>query len=299
MAVADPSRGDWQCPNDQCYNHINYPNAYVYGSSLNCKKCGTGKAAQKPGDWCCPNPQCINNKNCVYGSKSTCPKCGCPKPTVMNGGMNGGKGGGMGGMGGMGMRMPNFAMPQAMPASGVAPPRDGDWHCPNAGCKNHTGNVVYGSKSSCPLCGTAKPDMPVMAAATPRQFMANMYQQSPAMVKGGRPGDWHCSNANCKNHIHNVVYGSKDVCPLCNSPKPSTPVSSAASQYGGYQFGGQQFGGAAPRHIPNQRPGDWHCNNPNCKNHEANIIYASKTECPLCGASKDDERMQSRSPRRL
>ena len=86
--MADAARNDWQCPNTQCINHTNYPASYVYGSSVNCKKCGTGKAAQRPGDWCCPNPQCINHRNCVYGSKSMCPKCGCPRPPLSMGKAN-------------------------------------------------------------------------------------------------------------------------------------------------------------------------------------------------------------------
>jgi len=254
---------------------------------MNCKKCGTGKAAQRAGDWCCPNPQCVNNRNCVYGSKTVCPKCGCPKPAIT---MNGGKGNGMGN--GMGMGMMNQPVVSVM---GANPPREGDWHCPNAACKNHTGNVVYGSKSSCPLCGTDKPAAPVMAATAAAQFMANQYRQyNPApmapMGKGARPGDWNCPNPSCKNHVDNVVYGSKDICPLCATPKPTGVEQMAA-----------RAPPAAGRPIPNMRPGDWHCPNPSCKNHTANIIYASKTQCPLCNTPSPalDGRVRSRSPRGL
>mmetsp|Transcript_12913 Transcript_12913/g.17415 ORF Transcript_12913/g.17415 Transcript_12913/m.17415 type:complete len:276 (+) Transcript_12913:47-874(+) len=274
--MADPSRGDWQCPNEQCHNHINYPNAYVYGSSINCKKCGTGKAAQRAGDWCCPNPQCVNQKNCVYGSKSICPKCGCPKPAA---GM--GKGGAwmpvsMGkGMGGPPM--------QALPMNGGVPPaRPGDWHCSNAECKNHTANVVYGSKTACPVCGTAKPVSPVMAAT----FVNHVNPYVGATGFNSRPGDWNCPNPSCKNHVDNVVYGSKDHCPLCDTPKPVGA--------GAHGMAMRMGGGVA------MRPGDWHCENPNCKNHTDNVVYASKTHCPLCNSPNpalDGERLRSRSPR--
>jgi len=291
--MADPSRGDWQCPNEQCHNHVNYPNAFVYGSSMNCKKCGTGKAAQRAGDWCCPNPQCVNQKNCVYGSKSTCPKCGCPKPALgMGKGMGKGKqwmpldslGKGMGM--GMGMGMGGAPM-QALPQRGVPPARQGDWHCPNAGCKNHQGNVVYGSKASCPLCGTAKPPGAGMAAPFPNPYVDPPFAMGGAMGgKGSRPGDWHCPNPGCKNHVGNVVYGSKDHCPLCDTPKPVGA--------GAHGMAMRMGGGVA------MRPGDWHCENPNCKNHTDNVVYASKTHCPLCNSPNpalDGERLRSRSPR--
>mmetsp|Transcript_107027 Transcript_107027/g.284782 ORF Transcript_107027/g.284782 Transcript_107027/m.284782 type:complete len:293 (-) Transcript_107027:174-1052(-) len=289
MAQADPNRGDWQCPNEQCYNHTNYPMAYVYGSSVNCKKCGTGRAAVRPGDWCCPNPQCMNHTNCVYASKAACPKCGCPKPT----GSNGGAGGAMGQKGGMamgmamgGMGMNNYCVP-GMPPTGVSPPRIGDWHCPVQACKNYRDNVIFSSKLSCPICGTAKPESPVMAAPAPTPVMG-MGGGNP-MVKGARPGDWHCANPDCKNHTENVVYGSKDICPLCAMPKPVIPVTTAAPP----RFAALTYGGAPPRPVPNQRPGDWHCANPNCKNHTDNIVYAGKTVCPLCFTPKDDSRVRA------
>jgi len=277
-AMADIARGDWQCPNDQCYNHTNFPEAYVYGSSVNCKKCGTGRAAQRAGDWCCPNPNCINHTNCVYGSKAFCNKCGTPKPVL---------GGGRGGA-------PAMPAPMCMPArglghGGVAPTREGDWHCANPSCKNHTANVVYASKTSCPICGMPKPDAPVMAQA--QQAFGNRMQM--AVGKGARPGDWNCPNPDCKNHSGNVVYGSKEFCPLCNTPKPENVAGGGVTGGMGYGFTPQVSS------VHGTRPGDWHCPNVNCKNHSANVVYGSKSHCPLCNTPNPngDGRMRSRSPR--
>jgi len=285
--AADLARGDWQCPNEQCYNHTNFPNAYVYGSSVNCKKCGTGRSAQRPGDWCCPNPNCINQTNCVYGSKPVCPKCGTPKPVV-----GGGKGGAPA-PNHMAMHMQAMAMSGK---GGVAPPREGDWHCANPSCKNHTRDVVYSSKSSCPLCGMAKPDAPRMAtvAAHPRQAYPQQafggVRMQTAVGHGARPGDWNCPNPSCKNHMGNVVYGSKEICPLCSTPKPEN---------GACGHGATGYGAARVPAVPGSRPGDWHCPNPNCKNHTNNVVYAGKSHCPLCNTPHPDAdgRVRSRSPR--
>eukprot|EP00403_Amphidinium_massartii_P010603 CAMPEP_0178427404 /NCGR_PEP_ID=MMETSP0689_2-20121128/29730_1 /TAXON_ID=160604 /ORGANISM="Amphidinium massartii, Strain CS-259" /LENGTH=155 /DNA_ID=CAMNT_0020049115 /DNA_START=157 /DNA_END=624 /DNA_ORIENTATION=+ len=106
--------------------------------------------------------------------------------------------------------------PPPPPGPGPRGPRSnfpGDWHCPNPECKNHRDNVVYGSKTICPLCHTPKGDHPGMV---PEQ---NPPQQQHGQ-KGGRPGDWQCPNPSCKNHT-NLVYGSKDVCNLCGARKPS------------------------------------------------------------------------------
>jgi hypothetical protein len=35
--------------------------------------------------------------------------------------------------------------------------RQGDWQCPNDTCKNYD-TFVFGSKTSCPSCGSLKPD---------------------------------------------------------------------------------------------------------------------------------------------
>merc|ERR550532_634163 len=105
-------------------------------------------------------------------------------------------------------------------APGVPPARAGDWHCPNPDCKNHTVNLVYGSKSVCPLCFENKPAQPVTPAQSatiqpihawsgpaviPPRYLQQQPQLGNLLVKGGRIGDWHCPNSNCKNHSGNVV----------------------------------------------------------------------------------------------
>merc|ERR1712039_1124034 len=81
----------------------------------------------------------------------------------------------------------------------------------------------------------------------------------------------------CKNHMGNVVFGSKEYCPLCSTPKP--------------------IDGSG---IVGIRPGDWHCSNVMCKNNSGNnVVYADKNACPLCGTQKgagDVMRDRSRSP---
>lgn len=78
--------------------------------------------------------------------------------------------------------------------------------------------------------------------------------------KEGHPGDWHCPNVACKNHEHNVVFASKQACPICGAPKPMIGV--------GY---------------PNKRhENDWKCPNSLCKNH-TNFVYGSKPACTICG----------------
>jgi len=303
--MANPERGDWQCPNQECFNH-NYPSAFVFGSKVNCPKCGTGQHAQRAGDWCCPNTNCVNHRNTVYGSKAACDRCGCPRPDRN--------------APGRGAQLPVSMTMGVGLTSAVAGARPGDWHCPNIGCKNHTANFVYGGKSTCPLCGMAKPPIPTaplppaLAAVMPMQ-----HQKQPHMWGGHmgyvqpqdyarhlsttmphkvgeaankqsfprRPGDWHCTNATCKNHKENVVYAGKTHCPICATPKGNAQI------------------------VP-RRPGDWNCPNIACQNHTGNcVVYASKTHCPLCGtenrfaqgggaggASGPGARERSRSARR-
>jgi len=107
----------------------------------------------------------------------------------------------------------------------VPVPRPGDWHCPNSSCKNHSGNIVFGNKVTCPICGTDKPEHPIEPRLQPPQ----QYGQMPGgcgrmpmtmQQQKGRPGDWHCPNESCKNHRENVVYGSKSSCPICGMAKP-------------------------------------------------------------------------------
>jgi len=275
--MADASRGDWQCPNTQCINHTNYPSSYVYGSSVNCKKCGTGKTAQRPGDWCCPNPQCINNRNCVYGSKPACNKCGCPRPPLNVGKANYGgqafcppiNSGGTRAPASNGSHPALGNGPYSSPYPGMAPsgaplPRQGDWHCPNPVCKNHTGNVVYASKTICPLCGMAKPDdesaaldgltaPPAGSPATPPP--ASQVRRQPPMR-------------------------------MVNPQPPPSQPQFTSSQAAGWP---QQvsYSNMAPKGQRREmRPGDWNCTNPGCKNFADNVVYGTKTHCPLCNAPR-------------
>mmetsp|Transcript_68666 Transcript_68666/g.192493 ORF Transcript_68666/g.192493 Transcript_68666/m.192493 type:complete len:364 (+) Transcript_68666:58-1149(+) len=301
--------GDWQCPNPACINHTEFPTKFVFGCKANCPRCGTGKSAQRPGDWCCPNPACVNHQNTVYASKMQCTRCGAARPPLNAKGtampnesaMMVGGGGGQPKGGGKG--------------SGPMP-RAGDWHCPNPSCKNHRDNIIFGRKTSCPICGTDKPAQPM--AAQPQQPMQGMMMQQRMMMQGGcvpaqvmqpqnglRPGDWHCPNTSCKNHTGNVVFGSKPNCPLCGEAKPegsaaAVPVYPSAfvpmpmpmpqqpqmmycmAGKGACFAGGKGCGGKGGK----GQPGDWHCANPACKNHTDNAVFASKSSCPICGSAK-------------
>lgn len=299
--------GDWQCCNPECINNTGFPQHYIYGAKMNCPKCGTGRTAQRPGDWCCPSPQCVNHTNTVYGSKLQCTRCGAPRPPCQN----------------MGHQFFPGGMGQKGQKNGARP---GDWHCPIEGCKNFRDNVIYSSKAACPLCGTPKPAAPVHAqpaAATQdavrgggappppsspfpgwgapgilphgQQFAGGMAGAGGAWGKGGcqggfqggkgcgkgQPGDWHCPNAQCKNHQGNVNFASKDTCTLCGTPKPIGSV----------------------QHFNKKNDGDWQCPIPTCKNHH-NYVYASKPVCSICGTPNPNlaagaaaDRMRSRSPR--
>lgn len=296
--------GDWQCPNQECINHTQFPGFFVYGSKVNCPRCGTGKSAQRPGDWCCPNPQCVNHQNTVYSTKTQCTRCGAPRPPLNA----------------KGTAVPNelATMVGEQPAFGEQKSgRLGDWHCPNMSCKNFTDNVVYANKTNCPICGTEKPPPPEGPPPPPKQPPPAAAPAAPAgppgqhirePIPGARPGDWHCPNEACKNHTGNVVYGSKSYCPLCGTDKPvdAAPVAPPApvhvtpppppvrgvtppSNIGGCSMGGCQGPVPGPVQAPNARPGDWHCPNESCKNHTGNVVFGSKSFCPLCGMPKPEE----------
>lgn len=255
-------------------------------------------------DWQCPNAGCVNHSRMVFGSKMTCPQCGMPKPEVSPGvklqeqlfqpvsqlsrarqvkqeaayaGLSGAKGDS---------------------AYGVGPP-EGDWQCPNSACVNSR-NMVFGSKTSCPRCGTPRPTLgPLGVVKTapklqvPQVFQAaqSAIQHLPLPVKmapqfgqslksfnmaaagvmanlNGRPGDWQCPNRECVNHKR-MVFAKNDTCPQCGSAKPGR-------------------GGANPE--------DWQCPNTECQNHR-NLVFAKHEMCPRCGQSKDASvRSRSRSP---
>mmetsp|Transcript_32844 Transcript_32844/g.49657 ORF Transcript_32844/g.49657 Transcript_32844/m.49657 type:complete len:209 (+) Transcript_32844:2-628(+) len=194
----------------------------------------------------------------------------------------------------------NYVMPQQMMQGGCCggkPARPGDWHCSNSACKNFRDNLVFGSKSSCPICGTPKPanagmggggGFPMTHQVAPMMMMqgcmggmggmGGMGSMAGGMTprgKRGQPGDWNCPNSACKNHRDNFVYASKSECPICHTPKPLDA-------------------GVATT----MRPGDWKCPNISCKNH-INGVYGSKPMCTICGEANPNARERSRSPRRM
>mmetsp|Transcript_15158 Transcript_15158/g.41672 ORF Transcript_15158/g.41672 Transcript_15158/m.41672 type:complete len:325 (-) Transcript_15158:130-1104(-) len=240
------------------------------------------------GDWQCPNPACINNvefpSKFVFGCKVNCPKCG----------------------------------------TGKSASKPGDWCCPNPQCVNHQ-NTVYGCKMQCTRCGAARPPLNAKGGAMPNE--------SPMMVGGAaggpnpgafgggkgavpmpRVGDWHCPNPACKNHSGNFVYGSKANCPVCGTEKPEQPAEPAPQQpaqpkvpehpWAQYLQGPGPLmpGGCAGMPVMGQqprgggRPGDWHCPNETCKNHRDNVVFGSKSTCPICGMSKPDDAAEASGP---
>jgi len=247
--AANSRVGDWQCPNNQCINHQQYPQSFVYGSKVNCPKCGTGKSATRPGDWCCPNPGCVNHQNTVYGSKPNCSRCGAERPALNARGMA------------MPNASPNIVGPPDAGArpGGVPAPRVGDWHCPNPTCKNYKDNLVFASKDFCPICGTEKPAPPPGAPGQPGPPV--MHHHAPPPPRGGPPDlrSWG---------------GGK---------------GGGGGGFGGGGFGGASCGGCGglgPGGVSQPRPGDWHCSNATCKNHRDNVVYSSKSSCPICGTPK-------------
>merc|ERR1740139_2062133 len=224
---------------------------------------GGGKGG-KGGDWQCPNQACSNHTSMVFASKSACPKCGCEKP---QGGGGGGNGMMMGNMGMMGGNM-------GMMGGG----KGGDWQCPNTDCFNHA-NMVFASKSTCPKCGSEKPQGG--GGGGKGMMMGNMGMMGGNMGgkgggKGGKGGDWQCPNQDCKNHT-TMVFASKDSCPSCGSAKPAH--TGVLDLRGGGPYGGGGGGGGY------MREGDWKCPNQTCKNH-TKMVFGSKAECPKCGTPK-------------
>merc|ERR1740139_338067 len=218
---------------------------------------GGGKGG-KGGDWQCPNQACSNHTSMVFASKSACPKCGCEKP---QGGGGGGQGMMMGNMGMMGGNM-------GMMGGG----KGGDWQCPNTDCFNHA-NMVFASKSTCPKCGSEKPQG--------GQGMMMMPGGNIGMMGGGKGGDWQCPNQACSNHT-SMVFASKSACPKCGSEKPQGGGGGGQAinmvHMGGMMMGGKGGGKGG-------KGGDWQCPNQDCKNHTT-MVFASKDSCPKCGTPK-------------
>mmetsp|Transcript_16872 Transcript_16872/g.38109 ORF Transcript_16872/g.38109 Transcript_16872/m.38109 type:complete len:463 (-) Transcript_16872:69-1457(-) len=186
-----------------------------------------------------------------------------------------------------------------------------DWPCPNASCWNHT-NMVFGTKSNCPKCGSAKGDEPQQQAAGNMGWggtMAGFGMQQPkaerGMFGGDMPGDWACPNVACRNHTK-MVFAKRTSCPSCGAEKDTSVAgmeAAAAAPSGNECWGGMMGGmmggmtGGMMGGTPVQQPksgkwfsgdtsGDWQCPNSSCINHTRNV-FAKRTSCPSCGASRD------------
>mmetsp|Transcript_4521 Transcript_4521/g.9090 ORF Transcript_4521/g.9090 Transcript_4521/m.9090 type:complete len:313 (-) Transcript_4521:77-1015(-) len=237
------------------------------------------------GDWQCPNEQCINHTKMVFASKTTCPKCGASKDDPP---MD---------MGFMGMGMDSMGMDGPRAEKGMqGGDMPDDWQCPNQTCINHT-KMVFGKRTSCPSCGTAR--------------------------NATRPGDWQCPNQQCVNN-RNTVFGSKLTCPKCGTPRPggggAPPARGGAMGPGP----GALPGVAALQNMRHQLPpavqgalnalppqiqsllgladnggcgggggggghggqmGDWQCPNVQCMNNRK-MVFAKNASCPKCGSAK-------------
>lgn len=274
MAAPSSRVGDWQCPNTACINHAQFPNFFVFGSKVNCPKCGTGKSAQRAGDWCCPNSACVNHQNTVYGSKSNCARCGAARPALNARGSSAPQESPL---------LVGAMQPPPPPGGpGVPPARAGDWHCPNQDCKNHTDNLVFGSKSQCSLCGAEKPENPVGPRATlpppPNPMMA-------------QPGVQRMSPQQMTQQMAAQQMAMKGLA-MQGMPMHGMGMQQMAfvqAPMWGHASGGDLGASSTARApIHGARPGDWHCPNPACKNHQENLVYASKNVCPVCNTAKDD-----------
>jgi len=164
--------------------------------------------------------------------------------------------------------------------------RAGDWQCPNPQCFNHV-KMVFGSKSNCPKCGSAR-DGSAGEAQMGMGMQAQGGFQSGLMIPGvggcassDKPTDWQCPNPSCVNHSK-LVFGSKANCPKCGMSREGEtgPCMGPMGQSG--QMPGQY--GAGPN------PTDWQCPNTSCVNHEK-MVFGSKTTCPRCGSNRDGEIM--------
>eukprot|EP00927_Polykrikos_kofoidii_P072416 TRINITY_DN68532_c0_g1_i1.p1 TRINITY_DN68532_c0_g1~~TRINITY_DN68532_c0_g1_i1.p1 ORF type:complete len:296 (-),score=44.76 TRINITY_DN68532_c0_g1_i1:154-978(-) len=127
-----------------------------------------------------------------------------------------------------------------------------DWACPNASCINNT-KLVFGSKSTCPKCGSNKEEESFDDFNHTDQDDQVLPQGRSDSVPQGSD-DWQCPNADCINH-DKMVFGKKAICPACGAARDA------------------------------KNPGDWACPNAACINAK-NTVFASKAVCPRCGSAR-------------
>jgi len=185
----------------------------------------------RPGDWTCP--AC---GDLVFASRSACKMCGTIKPAERGMGGMGGMAcmGGMGGMGGgMGGGCYGPAPSKGKGKGSTKGARPGDWICPNPEC----GDLVFGSRDACKLCGTPKSALTEGASGAqgksrprpgdwecPACSHMNMSKNQTcencgasaegAKRTGAKPGDWVCPACG------DLVFASKSACKMCGAAKP-------------------------------------------------------------------------------
>lgn len=229
----------------------------------------------REGDWACPNPDCLNHTNMVYASKLNCPKCGTSQYADRCGEAKPPGGGGD-------SMVPSVYSHSPRQVGGAHEPRGGgrpgDWHCSNPVCKNHTDNVVYGSKASCPLCGTEKSTTTESGGAYSNPYAG--YEAACAAYAGYAGYGGAYSNPYAGMYGGTNPYGAYTG---YNGTAPSLYQAQAQGVYSAQPSSIQGYGGG-----PSNRAGDWHCPQEGCKNHTFNVVFANKTHCPLCQSEKPE-----------
>lgn len=144
--------------------------------------------------------------------------------------------------------------------------KPGDWTCQNCG------ELVFGSKAGCRLCGTPRPGGGQPPNAKPGDWTCpkcfdHIYAsrdscrcgcskeeaiEAGCLITKGRPGDWTCAGCN------NFNFSSRTTCQQCQQPRPEDQVRL------------------------NMKPGDWIC--PSC----GDLVFASKSACKMCGTPKPE-----------
>lgn len=225
----------------------------------------------RPADWQCPNADCVNHLKMVFGTKETCPKCGAakdwnPEPEPLEDVFQREAG--------------LLSLDEELETGGAAVPGRGvqggerpeDWPCPNTNCLNHL-KLVFGKKTACPKCGTAR--------------------------NAKNPGDWQCPNGACVNH-KNTVFASKSVCPKCRAPRPGTTPRAPIPAMPIMQIstgGATGIGNWVMRPVATSMPlmralpassssiDDWACPTASCVNNKRKV-FAKNNFCPQCGSAK-------------